>query len=87
MSQTSSVIHDSHTCAALVGCITRWLQAGALVAGVVFSVLSSRGKFVTSAVCGLLGVVITGALIPDIGGLDLSEGADYGALLVMALTG
>ena len=49
--------------------------------------LSSRGKFVTSAVCGLLGVVITGALIPDIGGLDLSEGADYGALLVMALTG
>lgn len=39
--------------------------------------LSSRGKFVTSAVCGLLGVVITGALIPDIGGLDLSEGAIY----------
>lgn len=49
--------------------------------------LSSRGKFVTSAVCGLLGVVITGALIPDIGGLDLSEGADHEALLLISLNG
>ena len=45
------------------------------MAGVVFSVLSNRGKFVTSAACGALGALITVALIPDIGGLDLKEGA------------
>jgi hypothetical protein len=49
-------------------------QAGALVAGVVFGLVSDRTKFVISAVCGAVGMAITVLLVPDISGLDLSEG-------------
>ncbi len=49
-------------------------QAGALVAGVVFGLVSDRAKFVISAVCGAVGMAITMLFVPDISGLDLSEG-------------
>jgi len=49
-------------------------KAGALVAGVVFSHVSDQTKFTISAICGLIGAVITFILIPDITGLDLREG-------------
>ena len=50
------------------------VQAGALVAGVVFALTSDQGKFYISAFCGLVGVATTFLFIPDIGGLDLREG-------------
>lgn len=50
------------------------MQAGALVAGVVFALTSDQGKFYISAACGLAGVICTFLLIPDITGLDLREG-------------
>ena len=50
------------------------VQAGALVAGVVFALTSDQGKFYISAFCGLVGVVCTFLFIPDISGLDLREG-------------
>ncbi len=50
------------------------MQAGALVAGVVFALTSDKGKFYISAFCGLAGVLCTFLFIPDIGGLDLREG-------------
>ena len=50
------------------------VQAGALVAGVVFALTSDKGKFYISAACGLAGVVCTFLFIPDITGLDLREG-------------
>lgn len=50
------------------------VQAGALVAGVVFALTSDKGKFYISAMCGLAGVICTFLLIPDITGLDLREG-------------
>lgn len=50
------------------------VQAGALVAGVVFALTSDQGKFYISAACGLAGVICTFLLIPDITGLDLREG-------------
>ena len=52
----------------------RGTQAGALVAGVVFGLVSDRAKFVISAVCGAVGMAITMLFVPDISGLDLSEG-------------
>lgn len=36
--------------------------------------VSDRAKFYISAWCGLLGAVVTLLLVPDISGLDLSEG-------------
>ena len=45
------------------------------MAGVVFGLVSDRTKFVISAVCGAVGMAITMLLVPDISGLDLSEGA------------
>ena len=48
---------------------------GALVAGVVFGLVPDRTKFYISAFCGLLGMLLTWLLVPDISGLDLSEGA------------
>jgi len=51
-----------------------WMQAGALVAGVVFALTSDKGKFYISAFCGLAGVLCTFLFIPDITGLDLREG-------------
>ena len=50
------------------------MQAGALVAGVVFALTSDQGKFYISAACGLAGVLCTFLFIPDITGLDLREG-------------
>ena len=50
------------------------MQAGALVAGVVFALTSDKGKFYISAACGLAGVICTFLFIPDITGLDLREG-------------
>ncbi len=50
------------------------MQAGALVAGVVFALTSDQGKFYISAFCGLAGVLCTFLFIPDITGLDLREG-------------
>lgn len=44
------------------------------MAGVVFGLVSDRTKFYVSAACGLLGAVVTLLLVPDISGLDLSEG-------------
>jgi hypothetical protein len=49
-------------------------QVGALVAGVVFGLVPDRTKFYISALCGLLGALVTLLLVPDISGLDLSEG-------------
>ncbi|GIL71055.1 hypothetical protein Vretifemale_1695 [Volvox reticuliferus] len=49
-------------------------KAGALVAGVVFNLVSDRAKFWISAFCGLAGVILTFFTIPDITGLDLREG-------------
>ena len=49
-------------------------KAGALIAGVVFALVSDRDKFVISAVCGLVGVILTVIFTPDITGLDLREG-------------
>ena len=49
-------------------------KAGVLVAGVVFGLVSDRTKFTISAVCGLVGVIVTLIFIPDITGLDLREG-------------
>ena len=44
------------------------------MAGVVFGLVSDRTKFYISALCGLLGALVTLLLVPDISGLDLSEG-------------
>ena len=44
------------------------------MAGVVFGLVSDRAKFVISAVCGAVGMAITMLFVPDISGLDLSEG-------------
>lgn len=49
-------------------------QVGALVAGVVFGLVSDRAKFYISAWCGALGALLTLFLVPDISALDLSEG-------------
>jgi len=49
-------------------------KAGALVAGVVFGRVSDRSKFTISAVCGLVGAILTWIFIPDLTGLDLREG-------------
>ncbi|GLI58503.1 hypothetical protein VaNZ11_000236 [Volvox africanus] len=49
-------------------------KAGALVAGVVFNLVSDRAKFWISAFCGLAGIILTFFTIPDITGLDLREG-------------
>lgn len=54
------------------------LQVGALVAGVVFGLVPDRTVFYISACCGVLGAVTTFLLVPDISGLDLSEGAATG---------
>jgi len=48
------------------------------VAGVVFGLVPDRTVFYISALCGLLGAVTTFLLVPDISGLDLSEGAATG---------
>lgn len=61
---------------------TLMLQVGALIAGVVFGLVPDRAVFYISAFCGLLGVITTFLLVPDISGLELSEGvsmsmADY----------
>ena len=45
------------------------------MAGVVFGLVSDRTKFYVSALCGLAGALVTLLLVPDISGLDLSEGA------------
>ena len=45
------------------------------MAGVVFGLVSDRTKFYISAGCGLAGAAVTALLVPDISGLDLSEGA------------
>ena len=45
------------------------------MAGVVFGLVSDRTKFYVSAACGLAGAAVTLLLVPDISGLDLSEGA------------
>lgn len=58
----------------MVSTAVTMLQAGALVAGVVFALTSNQGKFYISAFCGLAGVICTFLLIPDITGLDLREG-------------
>jgi len=58
----------SHGFSAAVG------KAGALVAGVVFGLVSDRTKFWISASCGFVGVVVTLVFIPNITGLDLREG-------------
>ena len=58
----------------MVSTAVTMLQAGALVAGVVFALTSNQGKFYISAICGLAGVICTFLLIPDITGLDLREG-------------
>ena len=52
-----------HGFAAAVG------KAGALVAGVVFGLVSDQGKFYISAFCGLAGVVCTIIFIPGEAGL------------------
>ena len=57
-----------HGFAAAVG------KAGALVAGVVFNLVSNQGKFWISAFCGLAGVLCTFVFTPDITALDLREG-------------
>lgn len=44
------------------------------MAGVVFGVVSDRTKFYISAWCGLMGALVTLLMVPDISGLDLSEG-------------
>lgn len=44
------------------------------MAGVVFGLVSDRTKFYISAFCGLAGAAVTLLLVPDISGLDLSEG-------------
>ena len=49
-------------------------KAGALVAGVVFSLVSNQTKFIISAACGLVGAILTWIFIPDLTGLDLREG-------------
>ncbi|KDD76549.1 hypothetical protein H632_c186p1 [Helicosporidium sp. ATCC 50920] len=49
-------------------------KAGALVAGVVFNLVSDRSKFWISGACGGVGVLVTLAFIPDLTGLDLKEG-------------
>lgn len=49
-------------------------KAGALVAGVVFGLVSDRTKFWISAACGAAGAVLTLILIPDLTGLDLRDG-------------
>ena len=55
-------------------CFVTFVQAGALVAGVVFALTGDQGKFYISAACGAAGVACTFLLIPDITGLDLREG-------------
>lgn len=57
-----------HGFAAAVG------KAGALVAGVIFNLVSDRDKFWISGACGAAGVVLTFITIPDLTGLDLKEG-------------
>lgn len=57
-----------HGFAAAVG------KAGALVAGVIFHLVSDQGKFIISAACGVAGVICTLIFIPDLTGLDLREG-------------
>ncbi|KAK9814173.1 hypothetical protein WJX72_001627 [[Myrmecia] bisecta] len=52
-------------------------KAGALVAGFVFNAVSNQTKFYISAFCGLAGVVVTLAFIPDLTGMDLREGDRY----------
>ena len=49
-------------------------KAGALVAGVVFSLCSNQAKFIISSACGLIGAILTYIFIPDLTGLDLREG-------------
>ena len=49
-------------------------KAGALVAGVVFALVSDRTKFTISALRGLVGVLITYTFIADVTGLDLRDG-------------
>ena len=49
-------------------------KAGALVAGVIFSLCSNQAKFIISAACGLVGAILTWIFIPDLTGLDLREG-------------
>lgn len=49
-------------------------KAGALVAGVVFALVSDRTKFWISGACGFAGVILTYITIPDLTGLDLREG-------------
>ena len=65
----STVAHSCHPAA-----IAQPAQVGALVAGVVFGLVSDRTKFYVSALCGLAGAVVTLLLVPDISGLDLVEG-------------
>jgi MFS family permease len=49
-------------------------KAGALVAGVVFSIASNQAKFLISAVCGIISVICTLLFIPNLAGLDLKDG-------------
>lgn len=66
----------SHGLAAACG------KLGAVVAGIVFVFVGNVAKFYISAVCGLVGAVLTVVFIPDISGLELSEGDRRWALVV-----
>ncbi|KAL6777660.1 PTA1A [Auxenochlorella protothecoides x Auxenochlorella symbiontica] len=57
-----------HGIAAAVG------KVGALLAGVVFSLVDDRSKFWISGVCSAAGVLLTFLLVPNLTGLDLKEG-------------
>lgn len=66
----------SHGLAAACG------KLGAVAAGVVFGLVGNVAKFYISAICGLLGAVLTVLFIPDISGLELSEGDRRWALVL-----
>jgi MFS family permease len=57
----------SHGIAAAVG------KVGAIVAGVVLAQVSNQAKFYISAICGLVGFIITIIFVPDTTSLDLME--------------